>query len=197
MNVKFAHTSSVVRHVGFDAIHVCDAEFSVHAPVAITLITSHYIAAASHPNYLKAGVHLLRANADVAPWLTALLAGCSSGSSSAWAGIAAAAVTLAVSVVWALHVTFCCTPPPSTAANAFLSSGQHAAAESVTPFPLAPLSHPRCSRAAAAASGCMPALTPSFSFLSTSHLLMPPSSACSFLPPSYHHRHITRCRASH
>jgi hypothetical protein len=118
--VKFAHISSVARHLAFDAIHVCDAEFSVHAPVAITLITSHRIAAASHPNYLKAGVHLLRANADVAPWLAALLAGCSSGASSAWAGVAAAAATLTVSVLCATSSFAGCRFPPPQPTRSYL-----------------------------------------------------------------------------
>jgi hypothetical protein len=158
LNVKFTHVSSVARHVNDNVMHVCDAEFTVHAPVAFTLITSHRIFAISHANYLKAGMYLLRANADVAPWMAAVLAGCGRGWSSAWAGVAVAAVTLAVSVVHALYRSACFPPLPSAAANLFPTSGQHPAAESVTPFPFASFSHSRGTMLAAAASGHKAAL---------------------------------------
>ena len=103
MNVKFVHlspghTATAPSHANvgdLSSFDVCDPEFSAHAPVAVTIITSHRLAATSRVDYLRTGVHLLRANADVTPWMAALLAG---GGNwwRAFAGATAAVVTLAV-----------------------------------------------------------------------------------------------------
>ena len=137
LNVRFIHLSANVGDLS--SFDVCDPEFAAHAPVAVTIITSHRLAAASRTDLLRAGVHLLRANADVAPWLVALLAG--AGGERGWsagAGAAAALVTLAVRrrcvicvYVFVMKLTpsrlssTCCSPtphpPPSPSSTASTS----------------------------------------------------------------------------
>jgi hypothetical protein len=137
---------------------------------------------------------LLRANADVAPWLAALLAGCSSGSSSAWTGVAAAAVTLSVSVLCVLHA------PSEFAACRLLPPQPTRSNLQVNILLPNPSRHfPWLLSRIHVAPG-LPLLLQVvlLRLSSTLHLFdAPPPPARSLLPPSHHHRHITRCRASH
>jgi hypothetical protein len=109
LNVKFVQMSAGgTAGANAEILHVLDPEFSAHAGVTLTIVTSHRVVAAAQPSYLKSCVHLLRANADVAPWMAALLSGCWEGSCvgggwgglwSRWAvsaGAVAAALTMAV-----------------------------------------------------------------------------------------------------
>lgn len=136
LNIKFVDLSSAgdgtsaadsgnVDSGDGQRLHVCDPEFSAHGAVTVSIITSHRVVAAAQPSYLRAGVHLLRANADVVPWMAALLAGVGEeggegvagrGFWRCWAccaGATAAAVTLAVGRACALR-TICITQSPFT-----------------------------------------------------------------------------------
>jgi hypothetical protein len=111
LNVNFVNIGEKGHGVGH-TIDACDPEFAAHAPVSVTLITSHHIVASMRPNYLRAASHLLRANVDVAPWMAALLSGgsvaevgssrvraenfCGYGAWRVCAGAVVAAVTLLV-----------------------------------------------------------------------------------------------------
>ncbi len=136
MNIKFVDLSSAgdgtsaadsgdVDSGDGQRLHLCDPEFSAHGAVTVSIITSHRVVAAAQPSYLRAGVHLLRANADVVPWMAALLAGVGEeggegvagrGFWRCWAycaGAAAAAVTLAVGCACTLRA-ICITQSPFT-----------------------------------------------------------------------------------
>jgi hypothetical protein len=126
--VKFISIDSAEATADAYYFDVCDPEFSAHAATAITVVTSHRAAAASHVNYVMAGVHLMRANVDVAPWLAVLLAGCSEGNGGrlwrVWVGPVAAAVAILVDLAQPSTV-FClssCSCSFSTTTTCFPSS---------------------------------------------------------------------------
>ncbi len=141
LNIKFVDLSTAGDGSGADSgdvdsgdgqrLHVCDPEFSAHGAVTVSIITSHRVVAAAQLSYLRAGVHLLRANADVVPWMAALLAGVGEeggegvagrGLWRCWAycaGAAAAAVTLAVGCACTLRA-ICITQSPFTLQLNFL-----------------------------------------------------------------------------